>query len=132
MNVTKWWRHKKGYLKLMRSFFSYISNVSMLKIKRLCQELFMSEFQYQNSTKWWFYRWLGLNLLKPRTFLVFVPKASPTKFHWIWTTKSKVIHVQISVPKLGKNILDFLFFFFYVYNLQFLKRKFTVTRYLYI
>ena len=32
-------------------------------------ELFMSEFQYQNSTKWKCYQCLGLNLLNPRSFL---------------------------------------------------------------
>ena len=38
--MTKWWRHKKECLKLIRSF------------ERPSQELFMPKFQYQNSTKW--------------------------------------------------------------------------------
>ena len=32
-------------------------------------------------------------------FLAIIPKISVTKFHQNWTTKSRVIHVRISVPK---------------------------------
>ena len=63
----------------------------------------MSEFQYQNSTKSWCHQRLGLNLLKPRSYLGIIPKASQTKFHQIWITKSKFIHVQIPVPKWEKR-----------------------------
>ena len=63
----------------------------------------MSEFQYQSSTKWWCHQWLGLNLLKLRSFLGIIPKVFPTKFHQIWIAKSKVIHVQIPVPKWEKT-----------------------------
>ena len=61
--------------------------------------MFLSEFQLQNSTKWWCHQQLGIILLKPRSFLGIILKASQTKFHQIWFSKSKVIHVQISVPK---------------------------------
>ena len=63
----------------------------------------MSESQYQNSTKRWCHHWLELNLLKPSSFLGIIPKASQTKFHQIRNTKSKVIHVQIPVPKWEKT-----------------------------
>ena len=46
---------------------------------------------------------LGVNLLKPRSFLAIIPKVSQTKFHQIRITKSKVIHVQIPVPKWEKT-----------------------------
>ena len=103
--LTKWWRHnhKKGCLKLIRSFFSYhtkgFANI-FIKIERLNQELFMSKFKYQNSTKWWRHQKLGLNLLKRRSFLFLsiIQKASQTKFYKIWISKSKVTHVQIPVP----------------------------------
>ena len=85
--LTKWWCHKKGCLKLIRSF------------ERLSQELFMPKFHYQNSTKWWCPQWLGLNSLKPRSFLGIIQKMSQTKFHQIRITKSKVIYVQIPLPK---------------------------------
>ena len=62
--MTKWRCHKKGSLKSIRSF------------ERLSQKLFMSEFQYHDSTKWWCHQWLGLNLLKPRSFLCIIPKVS--------------------------------------------------------
>ena len=62
----------------------------------------MSDFQYQDSTKWWCHQWLGLNLSKPRSFLGIIPKASETKFRQIRITKSKVIHVQIPVSKREK------------------------------
>ena len=70
--------------------------------KALIQELFMSKFQYQNSTKWWCHHWSGLNLLKPTSFLGIIPKVSQTKFRQIRIMKSKVIHVQIPVPKREK------------------------------
>ena len=63
----------------------------------------MLEFQYQNSTKWWCHQWLKLNLLKPRSFLGIIPKASQTKFHQIRITKSKVIHAPIPIPKWKKT-----------------------------
>ena len=63
----------------------------------------MSDFQYQDSTKWWCHQWLGLNLSKPRSFLGIIPKASETKFRQIRITKSKVIHVQIPVSKWEKT-----------------------------
>ena len=63
----------------------------------------MFKFQYQNSTKWLCHQWLELNLLKPTPFLGIIPKASQTKFHQIPITKSKVIHVQIPVPKWKKT-----------------------------
>ena len=72
-------------------------------ILKLFQELFISKFQYQNSTKWWYPHWLGLSLLKSRSFLGILPKVSQTKFYQIKITKSKVIHVQIPVPKWEKN-----------------------------
>ena len=78
-------------LKLIKSF------------ERLSQELFMPKFQYQNSTKWLCPQWLGLNLLKPRLFLGIIPKGSETKFHQNQITKSKVIHVQIPLPKWEKT-----------------------------
>ena len=37
------------------------------------------------------------------TFLGTIPKASQNKFHQIRIMKSKVIHVQIPVPKFEKN-----------------------------
>ena len=90
--MTKWWRHQEVSLILIRSF------------ELLSQELFMSKFQYQNSsTKWWCDQCLGLNLLKPISFLGIIPKASQIKFHHIRITKSKVIHVQILVPKWEKT-----------------------------
>ena len=85
-NVTKWWSHKKGCLKLIRSF------------ERISQELFMLEFQHQNSTKWWCHQWIELNLLKSRSFLGIIPKVSQANFHHIRITKSKVVHVQIPIP----------------------------------
>ena len=45
-----------------------------------------------------------LNLLKTRSVLGIIPKASQNKFHQSRITKSKVIHVQISVPKWEKQI----------------------------
>ena len=96
--MIKWWHHKKGCLKLIRSFFRYHTK-SLIKIERLSQGLFIFEFQYQNSTKWWCHQWLGLNSLKPSPFLGITPKASQTKFNQIQIIKSKVIHVQIPVPK---------------------------------
>ena len=63
----------------------------------------MSEVQDQNSTKWWCHQWLRLNLLKPWSFLGIIPKASETKFHQVWITKLRVIHVQIPVPKWEKT-----------------------------
>ena len=33
------------------------------------------------------HQWLGLNSLKPRSFLGIIPKASQTKFSQIWITK---------------------------------------------
>ena len=65
----------------------------LMKIKGLSQESFLSEFQYQNSTKWWRHQWLGLNLLKPRSFLAIITKI----------IKSKSIHVQIQVSKWEKR-----------------------------
>ena len=38
-----------------------------------------------------------------RSFLGIIPKASQTKFHQIGITKSKVINVQIPVPKWEKT-----------------------------
>ena len=73
------------------------------KIELLSQELFMYEFQCKNSTIWRCYQWLGLSFLKPRSFLGIISKASQNKFHQIRITKSKVIHVQIPVPKWGKK-----------------------------
>ena len=60
----------------------------------------MSKFRYQNSTKWWRRQWLGINLLKTRSFLFLsiIQKTSQTKFYKIWISKSKVTHVQIPVP----------------------------------
>ena len=63
----------------------------------------MSEFQYQNSTKWWCHQWLRLKLLKPRSLSGITPKASQIKFHGTRIAKSKIIHVQTPVPKLGKT-----------------------------
>ena len=48
----------------------------------------MFEFQYKNSTRWWYHQWQGLNLLKPRSYLGIIQKASQTKFHQIRITKS--------------------------------------------
>ena len=45
----------------------------------------MFEFQYQYCTKWWRHQWLRLNLLRPKAFLAFMPKAfkpSLTNFGW--------------------------------------------------
>ena len=58
-----------------------------------------AKFQYQNSAKRWCAQWLGLNLLTLRAFLGITPKVSQTKFYQIGITKSKVIHVQIPLPK---------------------------------
>ena len=85
------------------SYYQKVRRQSFIKIEGLSQELFMSEFQYQNITKWWWHQWLGSNLWKPRSFLAIIPKKSQTKFHQIQITKSKVIHVQISVPKWEKT-----------------------------
>ena len=74
-----------------------------MEIERLSPELFMSDFRYQDSTKWWCYQWLGLNLSKPRSFLEIIPKTSKTKFRQIRISKSKVIHIQIPVSKLEKT-----------------------------
>ena len=63
----------------------------------------MSDFQYQDSTKWWCHQWLGLNLSKPRSFLGIIPKVPETKFRQIWIMKSKVIHVQIPALKWEKT-----------------------------
>ena len=63
----------------------------------------MSKFQYQNGTKSECHQWLGLNLLKLTSFLGIIPKVFQTKFHHIRITKSKVIHVQIPVPKWEKR-----------------------------
>ena len=65
--------------------------------------IFKSDFQYQDSTKWWCHQWLGLNLSKPTSFLGTIPKASETKFHQIRITKLKVIHVQIPASKWEKT-----------------------------
>ena len=93
-------------LKLIRSFFSYhtkkFRRQSFIKIERLSQELFLSDFQFHDSTKWWCYQWFGLNLSKPTLFLGTMRKESETKFPQIRITKSKVIHVQIPVSKWEK------------------------------
>ena len=88
--------------KINKIFFSYhtkdFANI-FIQIGRLSQELFMSKFRYQNSTKWWRHQWLGLNLLKTRSFLFLsiIQKTSQTKFYKVWTSKSKVTHVEIPV-----------------------------------
>ena len=43
------------------------------------------------------------NLLKPRSFLGIIPKASQTKFHQIWISKSKSYSYSNSTTKMGKN-----------------------------
>ena len=95
-------QEKKGYLKLI-NFLTIIYQKfrwqSFIKIIRLSQELFMSEIQYQNNTKWWCHQWLELDLLKQWSFLGIIPKASQTKFNQIWITRSKDIHVHTPVPK---------------------------------
>ena len=104
--MAKWWRHSKWCLKLIWLLFSYHTKKfgwqNFIKIERLSQELFMSEFQYENSTKRWCHQWLGLNWLKPRSFIGIIAKASETKSHQIRITKSKVIHIQIPVQKWEK------------------------------
>ena len=101
--MTKWWLYKTGYIKLIRPIFSYhtkrFANKDSSKFWRLSQQLFIFEFQYQNNTKWLCHQWLGLNLLKPRSFLGIIPKA----LHRIRITKSKVINVQITVTKWEKT-----------------------------
>ena len=67
------------------------------------QELFISNFKYQNSTKWWRHQRLELNLLKSSSFLAVIPKAPQTKFYQIRITNSKVIHVQIPAAKWKKT-----------------------------
>ena len=42
---------------------------------------------------------MGLNLLEPRSILAIIPKTSQARFYQIRITKSKVIHIQIPVPK---------------------------------
>ena len=73
-----------------------------MSFEPLNQELFMSKFQYQSSTKWWYHRWLGLNLLKPRSFLGIIATVSQTKFHHIRITKSSYSRWDSST-KMGKN-----------------------------
>ena len=63
----------------------------------------MSDFKYQDCTKWWCHKWLELNLSKPRSFLGIIPKASENKFRQIRIMKSKVIYVQIPVSKWEKT-----------------------------
>ena len=46
------------------------------------------------------------------SFLGIIPMVSQTKFHHIWITKSKVIHVKSQYQnekrqKTGKNFLDY-------------------------
>ena len=43
------------------------------------------------------------NLLKPRSFLGIIPKASQTTFHQIWISKSKSYSYSNSTTKMGKN-----------------------------
>ena len=45
----------------------------------------------------------GLNLLKPRPLFGVILKVCQTKFHQIWISKSKVLHLQIPVPKWEKT-----------------------------
>ena len=105
--MAKWWRYKKRCLKLIRLFFSqHTKNFrwqSFIKTERLSQELFMSESQYQNSTKCQCHQWLALSLLKPKSFLDIIPKAFQTKFPQIRIVKSKIINVPISVRKSKKT-----------------------------
>ena len=109
--MTKWWRHKKRFLKLIRSFFSYHTNSFAenfnqnwtTRVEIESQELFISKFQYQNNSKWWRHLWLELNLLKPTSFLGIISNASQTKFHQIQITKSKVIDAQIPATKREKT-----------------------------
>ena len=63
----------------------------------------MSKFQYKISTKWWCYYWLGLNLLKPYTFLGIIPKMSQTKFHHIRISKAKVILFKLQYQNERKR-----------------------------
>ena len=96
--MTIWRRHKQGCSKLI--VISLISHQkfcwqSLIKIQRLSQKLFMSEFQYQMM--------FGLNLLKPRPLFGVILKVCQTKFHQIWISKSKVLHLQIPVPKWEKT-----------------------------
>ena len=51
--------------------------------------LFMSEFQYQNSTKWECHQCLELNLLNPRSFLGIIPKVYQTKFLHSYPSKQR-------------------------------------------
>ena len=46
---------------------------------------------------------LGLNLLKLRPLFGVILKLFQTKFHQIWISKSKVLHLQIPVPKWEKT-----------------------------
>ena len=46
---------------------------------------------------------VAINLLKPRSLLGIIQKASQTKVHQIRITKSKVSHVQIPLPKWEKT-----------------------------
>ena len=96
--MTIWQRHKQRCSKLIVIFLISHQKFcwqSLIKIQRLSQKLFMSEFQYQMM--------FGLNLLKPRPLFGVILKVCQTKFHQIWISKSKVLHLQIPVPKWEKT-----------------------------
>ena len=82
--MNKWRCRRKYCLKWIRLF------------ERLSQELFMSEFQYQNSTKWWCHQWIGLILLKLRSYHI-IPKFLKPSFI-IFGSRN-----QIPVPKWKKK-----------------------------
>ena len=44
-----------------------------------------------------------VKFIKIKIVLGIIPKASQTKFHQIWITKPKVIHVQVPVPRWEKR-----------------------------
>ena len=44
-----------------------------------------------------------VKFIKTKVILGIIPKASQSKFHQILIAKSKVIHIQISVPKWEKT-----------------------------
>ena len=96
-NVTKWCLHKKGCLKLIRSFFTWHTKSFTDKSFTSFKSYSCPNFNTKAMPN------LGLNLLKPGSFSGIIPKTSQTKFHQIGITKSKVIRVQILAPKCEKQ-----------------------------
>ena len=72
-----------------------------IKVTRLSQELFMSKFQYQNSTK--LSSVASVKFIKTKFIFRYRAKGVSIKFHQIRITKLNFIDVQIPVPKWKKT-----------------------------